>query len=179
MAKVKKPFYKRWWFIALSLFLAIGFIGVIFESDESKSERAAEEVALEEKREAVKSAKEDAKKAESEKKVRDEQLANDQRDRAIAGYEEKTATWPEDTDGVIVGTDAKFNENHFMIRVYVDEATWAASSESEKESFAVTIGNVVEQSIDAKDSVWVDIVSATNNDVVATQKMFGGWKIKR
>jgi len=177
--KAKKPFYKRWWVIVITVFLAIGFIGVIFESDETKEARVAEEVAAEEKRVSDKTAKADGKKVESEKAERDEQLVNDQRDRAIAGYEEKTATWAEDTEGIIVSTDAKFNVNHFKIRVYVDEATWAASSESEKESFAVTISGVVEESIDAKDDVMVDIVSATNNDVVATQKMFGGWKIKR
>ena len=185
-AKVKKPIYKRWWVIAIAVFLAIGFIGYAFESDESKAERAEEEQAAEDKREADKAAKEDTKQekesekqSEADKAERDEQLTNDQRDRAIAGYEEKTANWSEETDGVIVGTDVKFNENHFMVRVFVDETTWAASPESEKESFAVTVSNVVQQSIDAKDSVWVDIVSATNNDVVATQKMFGGWKIKR
>ncbi|HZH60686.1 MAG TPA: hypothetical protein VEY70_14150 [Metabacillus sp.] len=56
--------------------------------------------------------------------------------------------------------------------------TWANSNESEKMSFATTIGTSIENAL-SPHNTFVDIKSATNKDVVASQKMFGGWKIKR
>lgn len=50
---MKKPFYKRWWVIAIALFLAIGFVGLLTESDEDKEARAAAEVAKPKPAEAV------------------------------------------------------------------------------------------------------------------------------
>ncbi|WP_342537293.1 hypothetical protein [Sporosarcina sp. FSL K6-3508] len=70
--KTKKPFYKRWWFIAICAFLAFGVIGTIFESEESKQERAAEEVAAEQKRIDDRNAKKEAKKLAAEEEKRKE-----------------------------------------------------------------------------------------------------------
>ena len=35
-AKVKKPFYKRWWFIVILVLLVLGIIGSIFGDDSDK-----------------------------------------------------------------------------------------------------------------------------------------------
>lgn len=70
--KPKKPFFKRWWFIAICAFLAFGVICTIFESDESKQERAAEEAAIEQKKIDDRNAKKEAKeKATIEKKQKE------------------------------------------------------------------------------------------------------------
>lgn len=49
--KEKKPFYKRWWFIALALFIVIGIIGQLGGSgdNESKKTASAPEEKVEEK----------------------------------------------------------------------------------------------------------------------------------
>lgn len=39
---IKKPIYKKWWFILIVVAFAIGILGNIFESDESKAKREAE-----------------------------------------------------------------------------------------------------------------------------------------
>ena len=45
---MKKPFYRRWWVIAIGIFLLVGVIATITESDESKAERLATQEAKEE-----------------------------------------------------------------------------------------------------------------------------------
>lgn len=41
--KTKKPIYKRWWFILIAVVFVMGALGNLFESDEKKEERAAEQ----------------------------------------------------------------------------------------------------------------------------------------
>jgi len=42
---MKKPFYKRWWFIALAVFIVLGAIGALLEDEETTSEDKVETVA--------------------------------------------------------------------------------------------------------------------------------------
>lgn len=49
--------------------------------------------------------------------------------------------------------------------VYLDEVVWASSTESEKESFAITISMAIQSSL--PDDAYVDFRSATNKDVIA------------
>lgn len=39
--KEKKPFYKRWWFIALAIFIVVGIIGQLGGSGDNKSKKTA------------------------------------------------------------------------------------------------------------------------------------------
>lgn len=191
MEKVKKPFYKRWWFIT---FCALLLIGMIFgPSEEERAEQEAVAAAEAEKEQAEKEARKkkqqeakakakaeaDAKKAE-EKKVKEAEVAKEKEEAEalIALFQVAAAEMVANSEGVIADATIAYNTNHFAVKVYVDELTWAVSNDSEKESFATTVGTAVENAL-SPHITYVDIVSATNNDVVATQKMFGGWKIKR
>ena len=42
---MKKPFYKRWWFIALAVFIVLGVLGALLEDAETTSENKVETVA--------------------------------------------------------------------------------------------------------------------------------------
>ena len=69
MEKKKKPFYKRWWVIAIAAFLFIGFInGLMNPYDEEEHKAEAEQQEAEEKAEAEKKAEEEKKQVEKEKK---------------------------------------------------------------------------------------------------------------
>ena len=68
--------------------------------------------------------------------------------------------------------------SYFHINVFVDDTTWANLNESEKLSFATTVGTTIESNLSPYATI-VEIRSTTNKDVVAEKKMFGGWKIKR
>lgn len=71
--KAKKPIYKKWWFIALIVIFVAGAFGNIFESDETKQERIAEEDAAEQA--AEERAKERELAAEERRKLKEEQKA--------------------------------------------------------------------------------------------------------
>lgn len=176
-SKSKKPLYKRAWFIALSAFIVIGVLATVFESDESKAERLAEKSAQEEAAaEAVVKSKAD-KKAAADAKVAEKVEAQKVIDNTIEKFNEAKQVLVDGSEGVI--TDAKIEHlgNHFRVDVYVDEATWASSNESEKQSFITTIGTAMQKSL--PDTTLVDFRSALNDDVIASGKLFGGYKIKR
>jgi hypothetical protein len=169
MEKVKKPFYKRWWFFAIIIFVVLGVI--LSPSEEELAEIEAKEAAVQKADEAAAKQKADEKKAteiKEQNKIDALVVAMD-----LAG-DEMIAN----SNGVIAAVKTEYITNHFKVKVSVDEATWAASSESEKMSFATTIGTTIGDSL-APHETLVDIISAQNKDVLASQKVFGGWKIKR
>jgi hypothetical protein len=180
MEKTKKPFYKRWWFITLVIAVALGIIFSPSEEERAKTEAAeAAEMKAQDEAAAKKKAKAEAKKAE-EKKAKEAEEAKEKAeiDAIIVLFQETGAEMVANSNGVISDVNITYNVNHFAVDVFVDEATWAVSNESEKMSFATTVGTSIENAL-SPHSTYVDIVSAANKDVVASQKLFGGWKIKR
>ena len=67
--KVKKPFYKRWWFILFVGLTIFGMLGNLLESDESKQERLNEQAAQEQVKQDKKEQR-DIKKKEREAKAK-------------------------------------------------------------------------------------------------------------
>jgi flagellar biosynthesis GTPase FlhF len=174
--KEKKRFYKKWWFWAILVFIVLGL--ALSPSDEERAQKEAEEAATQakaqEEKEAKEQAKEEAKKEEAEKaqKEKEDKVA------LIENFKVAANKMVDESKGIIADVTIDEQSNFLQVKVFVDEATWARSSESEKSSFATTVGTTIENAL-APHSTYVDIVSATNNDVVASQKLFGGWEIKR
>lgn len=171
----KKPFYKRWWFYAIIAFIIIGVITSPSAEEQAKidAEEAAVANVAKEKSLAKEKAKADEKKAEADAKKAEKEAI----DAAIVNFTEATKLLVSDSNGVITDADIKHLGAHYKVNVYVDEAAWAASSDSEKESFATTIGTAVQKSL--PDTTIVDFRSAVNDDVVAEGKLLGGYDIKR
>lgn len=169
----KKPFYRKWWFYAIIVFV---ILGVIFSpSDEERAEMEATEKAqiaeVKAEQEAKKQAKADAKKAE-------EEAEQAKVDAVFTDFNDETKpAIMQLTDGAITDATIDYTGVHYKVNVFVDELAWAASTESEKESFAVTTGDFIQKTI--PDTSLVDFRSATNDDIVAEGKILGGYKIKR
>lgn len=179
---------KKWKMAIASLFYLVILIAAIdgfTESGEEKVERvAAETKEAEEKAafEAEQKAKEaERKEKEKQKKLAEEKKAKqekEERDSLIMAFQLASDKLVSESKGIIPEVTIEDATSYFQVNVYVDEATWARSNESEKLSFATTVGTSIENAL-SPHSTYVDIRSATNKDVVASQKMFGGWKIKR
>ena len=67
--ELKKPFYKKWWFILIVAIIVIGAIGNAVEGDEKKSseDKSKQEVSAQPKEKSEEPAKEDVKKEEAPK----------------------------------------------------------------------------------------------------------------
>src|SRR5699024_2663409 len=99
MEKKKKPFYKRWWVIAIAAFLFIGFInGLMNPYDEEEHKADAEQQKAEEKAEAEQKAEEEKKQVEKEKKEESKPKTIELDDFAMAEFsiEDMTATIEDD-----------------------------------------------------------------------------------
>ena len=99
MKKEKKPFYKRWWVIAIAAFLFIGFInGLMNPYDEEEHKAEAEQQEAEEKAEAEQKAEEEKKQVEKEKKEESKPKTIELDDFAMAEFsiEDMTATIEDD-----------------------------------------------------------------------------------
>lgn len=185
--KVKKPFYKKWWFITIVALIIIG--AFMQPSDEEKAQIEAEEAAAQVKADEEKKKEEEQKKAEAaakekEKKKKEaeeaEKAKKEKEERAalIEAFKVAAKQMVDQSNGVIPDVTIEDAGSYLQVKVYVDEVTWASSNESEKTSFSTTVGTAIENAL-APNSTYIDILSATNKDVVASQKLFGGWKIKR
>src|SRR5699024_322783 len=124
MEKEKKPFYKRWWVIAIAAFLFIGFInGLMNPYDEEEHKAEAEQQEAEEKAEAEKKAKEEKEakeKEEEEKKKEEERLKNRDTDEAIEEDKDDVVN-AELSDGELTLTDepgTMWSENSLFYVVY-------------------------------------------------------------
>ncbi len=86
MEKEKKPFYKKWWFIAIIALLVIGAIGNALESDESKQKKEDDKLALEQKKEddklAIEQKKEDDK-AKAQKIAKEKKAAMTPKEKVV------------------------------------------------------------------------------------------------
>src|SRR5699024_5032478 len=97
--KEKKPFYKKWWVIAIAVFMVIGFINGNINKDEREAKRVeAEQQEAKEKAEAEKKAEEEKKQAEEEKKEESKPKTIELDDFAMAEFsiEDMTATIEDD-----------------------------------------------------------------------------------
>ncbi|SER88730.1 hypothetical protein [Psychrobacillus sp. OK032] len=186
----KKPWYKRWtiWTAAFLIFTAFSAtMGALLPPPEEAAPvvyvekadsteataKAAEKEAKKAKKAEAEAAKEKAD-AEAEKLRKEtEQAAVD---KTLAEFETFKQLLIENSDGIITDVTVEYG-SYYKANVFVDETTWAVSSESEKESFATTVSTAIKTVLD--DTALVDIRSATNNDIVAEEKVFGGYDIKR
>lgn len=115
--------------------------------------------------------------ADKEKKAKAKADAKAEIDKQLADFEETESYLIANSAGAITAVDIEHTGVHYKVNVFVDEQTWAASSESEKESFATSIGDTVQGAL--PDTSLVDFRSAQNNDIVAEGKILGGYDIKR
>lgn len=119
--RVKKPFYKRWWFIVIATIFIIGMIGNALESDEDKQKREDERVAAEQQKKDDKKDKEDKKKAaEAEKAAEDEKQKEEElkKEKDVEVEEEKKVNEeerkPNKTIDVAIKEDNKNIDNAIL-----------------------------------------------------------------
>lgn len=174
--------------VSLVLILTLFGCGEVEESTVVNAE--VEEVALEEAKQAEEKAKQEEadkaselakaeadKKAKADAKRAKEEAKQKEVDEILALFPELEAEIVKITDGVITEINAEYLTSYFKVDIYVDETTWAYSSESEKQSFATSFGNMIVNRIPI--NTIVDFRSALNRDIVAEGKVFGGYDIKR
>lgn len=174
--KEKKPFYKKWWVWAIAVFIILGI--ALSPSEEERAEIEAQEAAAQAKLEEENKQKEEQKKAEEKAKAEEEKQKEVEKQSQIVAFNLASEELVKNSNGIIHDISLTEESNFLQVNVFVDEIVWAGSNESEKKSFATTIGTSIENAL-SPHSTYVDIRSATNNDVVASQKLFGGWEIKR
>ncbi|MEG8975397.1 hypothetical protein U8Y98_01625 [Priestia megaterium] len=164
--------------------LVLAIIAVQF-TDSAKE--AHEKVEAEQaKKEKAEQAKEKAKK-EAEAKEKAEAKAK--KEKAEKEAQDKFANMVTDiqdsSNGIIHGINTDWKTNHWRTKVYVSESAWSNSNESQKQSFVVSASNHVENAIinsglaKKDDPIFVDFYSFENGDEIASQKITGGFKIKR
>lgn len=155
--------------------IVLSVISYIDGGDEaSESEALAE---MQAKGEGIQAAKAEAKKAKADAKADMEAKEKEEIETQLADFSETRDAMVANSSGVITDMDIEHTGVHYKVNVYVDEATWASSNDSEKESFATSIGTAVQGAL--SDTTLVDFRSALNGDIVAEGKVFGGYKIKR
>jgi flagellar biosynthesis GTPase FlhF len=174
--KEKKRFYKKWWFWAILVFIVLGL--ALSPSEEERAQKEAEEAAVQAKAQEEKKAKEQAKEEAKKEEAAKAQKEKEDKAALIENFKIAANEMVDKSEGIIPDVTINEESNFLQVNVFVDEATWARSSESEKSSFATTVGKTIENAL-APHSTYVDVVSAANNDVLASQKLFGGWDIKR
>jgi len=119
--------------------------------------------------------------AEAKEKAAAEQAKADkkaEREALVAKFNEGTVEWTEITEGVVTKAIIEDDAGMFEVGVYVDETAWAASTDSEKESFAASIQQRIDTLLAPADS-YVFVFSEQNGDIVAQEKGLGGFDIKR
>ncbi|KGR88389.1 hypothetical protein [Lysinibacillus odysseyi] len=115
---------------------------------------------------------------------KEEQLTDEERaeiNNIISEFEGNTGDYIAATNGVVKRIemlDIKDSDT-FSVHVYIDEASWAKSTESEKASVAATIGRQMEQ-LAAPTKIYMSIISDANGDKLASPKITSeGYKIIR
>lgn len=134
MEKQKKPFYKKWWFIALAVFIAIGILGNIFESDESKQAKEDERIAAEQKKEDEKAEREKAKlekEQEKEKAKLEKEREKEEAEKKAAEEKAAIENLPIDERLVIKDNNvdrAELSENGVLTLVNEATSIWSENS---------------------------------------------------
>ena len=116
--------------------------------------------------------------------TKEESLTDEERaeiNNTISEFEANTAKYITATNGVVKRIkmlDVKDSDT-FSVHVYIDEASWAGATESEKASVAATIGRQMEE-LAAPTKIYMSILSDANGDTLASPKITGdGYKIVR
>jgi hypothetical protein len=184
VAKKKKTGNTKKYLKSAGIYLIVLIIAATLDGRNDKEKAATvaqEEARVKEEaklKEQYKEAQKEKEEAEAKKKQVAEAKKKEERTAKIAAFQIASQQLISDSKGIIPNITIEDAGSYLSVKVFVDEVTWAGSNESEKLSFATTVGTSIEKAL-APESTYVDIMSATNNDVVATQKLFGGWKIKR
>lgn len=199
----KKPFYKRGKFWKWSGIYLLGLVLVSGIYDATPAgKRAAEELRLEEvaKAEAAEAKKvaRAEKRAKVDAEIAAEIEAQTKKEAAKAKEDEKAAEKAtamaalrdenipiglaeivDKSDGVVVSIDKQPGRDDWgVIKVVVSDA-WYESPEHEKERFAEVFGSAVKSIVGTHDGTVLVNYYDTYDKELATEKIFGGWKIKR
>ena len=116
--------------------------------------------------------------------TKDEKLTEDEiavNNATVKEFEDKTVSYIEATNGVVKEIQMKDVEKSdtFNVDVYINEASWAKSTESEKASVAATISRQMEQ-LAGNTKIYVSLKSYENRDTLASPKITQeGYKIIR
>jgi len=164
--------------------LVLGVVAIQFtDSGKEAHEKAEEQQAKKEKAEQAKE------KAEKEAEAKKKAEAKEEKDKKEKEARDKFANMVTDiqdsSNGIIHGINANWQTNHWRTKVYVSESAWSNSNESQKQSFVVSASNRVDNAIinsglaKKDDPIFVDFYSFENGDEIASQKITGGFKIKR
>ncbi|QIG62551.1 hypothetical protein [Sporosarcina phage Lietuvens] len=165
----------------------------VVAKEQAAAERKAEREAKAEERAAVKAEKAEAKavadskrdaeleqtiaayeKEEAEKTEKAEVMAEMRDENIPAGLQEIV----DGSNGVVVKIVKQPGRDDWgVLYVYVSD-DWYATPEHEKERFVEAVGNAAKSKVVGEDHVLVNFYD-TYEKVLATEKAFGGWKIKR
>lgn len=155
--------------------LVLAIIGAVSDNPDELTE--AETAAITAEYEAEQAKKAEDKKAKADAKAKEKAEAEAEIADSLAKFETAKVAMIEGSSGVITEITAEHTGVMYRAVVFVDEATWASSNDSEKESFATSIGTAIEQGFG--DTTMVDFKSALNGDIIASEKILGGYDIKR
>lgn len=189
----KKPFYKNWKFW-VGFFAVMVVIG-LFTPDEEKAsepeaeavtpEKSPEEIADEkaenerkEEEAAAKIKAEEEAQAEKEKKKAEKDAKDkEEKDQRDVDNKEAVQSIIELSDGVIISIEPNpFSDDWEVVQVTVSDA-WYNTPEHEKERFAETMGATIKASV-FSEVTHVHFFDSYGKEL-ATEKIFGGYKIKR
>lgn len=118
--KIKKPFYKKWWFILIAAIFILGGIGNLLESDEAKQKREDEKIAVENERKEKEQKKKQEEQQKKEEAKEEERKKNRNIDDKIQ-EDNKNVDSASVTDGVLqLKSEGKttFSENTLFHSVY-------------------------------------------------------------
>ncbi|ANU13500.1 hypothetical protein [Planococcus halocryophilus] len=140
------------------------------EEKEAELKRIEEIAAAEEKKQAEKDAA-----AAEEKALAEEKEV--EKDAAVLDSFNAIRTEMINQGSGVVDMDIAKDPSYYQIKIIVDESIWANSTESQKMSFVTSLSTVLENEID--ETLFYDVYSNINEDIVATTGILGSWKIKR
>jgi len=157
--------------------LVLSVITYLAGGEDSTAEENEAVAEMQAKGEAIQAEKDAEKKAKADAKANKEAKAEAEIADKLAEFETAKTAMIDNSSGVITEVTAEHTGVMYRAVVFVDEATWAGSNDSEKESFTTSIGTAIEQAFG--DTTLVDFKSALNGDIIASEKVFGGYDIKR
>lgn len=205
--KVKKPFYKRFWFWAGAFIIFGWIVGITSEDDEEVAEKEAKQEQVKQEREDKKASKE---KEKADKLAEEEAVEEKEKEEAKKKEDEKKVEkkekedaiksglkhWEAEEDGTkdflleeyrdkgMIGIEPNNDEFSVMNVIVADE--FRLLSDEEKEYLVNEMGTSVSNLVgsyfghlDGNDQSQVHVnFIYPDGESAATQKMTGGWKIK-
>lgn len=119
--KIKKPFYKKWWFILIAAIFILGGIGNLLESDEAKQKREDEKIAVENERKEKEQKKKQEEQQKKEEEAKEEERKKNRNIDDKIQEDNKNVDSASVTDGVLqLKSEGKttFSENTLFHSVY-------------------------------------------------------------